>query len=924
MLAGATQGEQKIIEQTAGEVGLAFQMQAQPGCHTISLDGIWSFKADPLGMGLQSNGLQMFPSLTETITLPGSTDEAGKGIRTQGLSSIRLTRMFEYKGPAWYEKKVFIPEDWAGKEISLFLERVHWETKLWVNGAYVGREESLSVPHIYTLGKFLKPGEVNTIRLRVNNDLIYNIEYSHAISAETQTNWNGIIGKIELRATAKVYISDVQVYPDIKGKKARLEVTFNNSDKLSLKGDLEIMGKTADNLFDIPKKKIPVTGNDSLIFMEIDLPLGDQIRTWDEFDPNLYLLNLSLNVKADKEYYFDTKQVKFGMREVGVKGTRFTMNGREIFIRGTVNSAEFPLTGYPVMDESGWLHILKTCKDYGLNCVRFHSWCPPEAAFKVADSLGIYLQIENSDWRFTVGEDKAVNDFLRREADRIFKEYGNHPSFVFFCEGNELCGSGVKEFLSESVTHWKRDPRHLYTGSAAYPYVPENQYNVLYGARPHRWKEGLKSRFNVAPLNTLYDYSEYVKKYPIPMITHEIGQWCVYPNYDEIKKYTGVLKPYNYQIFRESLRDHHMLDLAEEFTRASGKFHLIQKKEEFESYYRTPGMAGYHLLQLNDFPGQGTSPVGVVDVFWDPKPYVTADEFKSMVSPCLPLLLTSSFVWTNDAIFTGEARIANFGKSDIKKAVLKWTLKYPDGKIYAQGKLPAKDIPIGSPHSLGKIKISLKGIKKAEQMKLIFDISGTSYRNQWDIWVYPSVLPEVNVPSEIKIVNSWNTEVKEYLKQGGKVLLLADTADVRTTVSSCFSGISWNAVWSGMPPELLGILCNPSHPLYAYFPTEFHSNWQWWDLVIPSKLMNLDHTPSTYRPLLQMIPDWNKNNKLGLVAEAKVGKGELLICTIDLLRNMDKRPVARQFLYSLKKYVSSPDFHPEEELSEQAVDVLFN
>ena len=873
-------------------VGLAFQMQAQPGCHTISLDGIWSFKADPLGMGLQSNGLQMFPSLTETITLPGSTDEAGKGIRTQGLSSIRLTRMFEYKGPAWYEKKVFIPEDWAGKEISLFLERVHWETKLWVDGAYVGREESLSVPHIYTLGKFLKPGEVNTIRLRVNNDLIYNIEYSHAISAETQTNWNGIIGKIELRATDKVYISDVQVYPDIKGKKARLEVTFNNSDKLSLKGDLEIMGKTADNLFDIPKKKIPVTGNDSLIFMEIDLPLGDQIRTW-----NLYLLNLSLNVKADKESYFDTKQVKFGMREVGVKGTRFTMNGREIFIRGTVNSAEFPLTGYPVMDESGWLHILKTCKDYGLNCVRFHSWCPPEAAFKVADSLGIYLQIENSDWWFTVGEDKTVNDFLRREADRIFKEYGNHPSFVFFCEGNELCGSGVKEFLSESVTHWKRDPRHLYTGSAAYPYVPENQYNVLYGARPHKWKEGLKSRFNVAPLNTLYDYSEYVKKY------------------------TGVLKPYNYQIFRESLRDHHMLDLAEEFTRASGKFHLIQKKEEFESYYRTPGMAGYHLLQLNDFPGQGTSPVGVVDVFWDPKPYVTADEFKSMVSPCLPLLLTSSFVWTNDSIFTGEARIANFGKSDIKKAVLKWTLKYPDGKVYAQGKLPAKDIPIGSPHSLGKIKISLKGIKKAEQMKLIFDISGTSYRNQWNIWVYPSVLPEVNVLSE---VNSWNAEVKEYLKQGGKVLLLADTADVRTTVSSCFSGISWNAVWSGMPPELLGILCNPSHPLYAYFPTEFHSNWQWWDLVIPSKLMNLDHTPSTYRPLLQMIPDWNKNNKLGLVAEAKVGKGELLICTIDLLRNMDKRPVARQFLYSLKKYVSSPDFHPEEELSEQAVDVLFN
>ncbi|MGN0232732.1 MAG: sugar-binding domain-containing protein [Muribaculaceae bacterium] len=897
-------------------------VKSQPGCSVLPLDGIWSFKSDPLGMGLQSNGLQMFPSMSETITLPGTTDEAAKGMRTQGLSSIRLTRTFEYKGPAWYEKKVFIPEDWEEKEVTLFLERAHIESKLWVNGSYVGLNESLSVPHEFVIGKYLRPGQLNTIRLRITNDL-YNFEYTHALSAETQTNWNGVIGKIELRATDKVYISDVQVYPDLKQKNAHLIVTVSNSKKEQLNGKLTIDGRVIDCQYNIPTTSIEVTGSDSLMVLNFDLPLGSKIFTWDEYAPNLYNINLSLDVEAAGKRYSDVRNLDFGMREVTVNGKHFAINGRDIFIRGTVNSAEFPLTGHPVMDEEGWMHILGTCKEYGLNCMRFHSWCPPEAAFRVADRLGLYLQVENSDWRFTVGVNKAVDDYLTRDADRILRTYGNHPSFVFFCEGNELCGKGVTDYLSKAVARWRADKRHLYTGSAAYPYVPENQYNVLYGARPHRWKEGLKSRFNVSPLNTLYDYSEYVEKYPIPMITHEIGQWCVYPNYDEIKKYTGVLKPYNYEIFRESLRDHHMLDMAPMFTLASGKFHLIQKKEEFESYYRTPNMAGYHLLQLNDFPGQGTSPVGVVDAFWDPKPYVTADEFKQLVSPCMPLLLTSSFVWTNDSVFTGKVSVANFTQSALRKAVLKWTLRRSNGTVYAQGKLPAKDIAIGSPHSVGSISIPLNRVKDADQMKLDIEIAGTPYKNNWSIWVYPSRLPQVDVPSEVRIAYKWDDELKAYLKRGGKAVLLADTADVKATVSSCFSGISWNAVWSGMPPELLGILCNPEHPIYAYFPTEFHSNWQWWDLVIPSKLMNLDHTPSTFRPLLQMIPDWNKNNKLGLVVEAKVGEGELLICTIDLVNNMERRPVARQFRYSLEKYVSSPDFNPSQKLAEKDIDLMF-
>jgi hypothetical protein len=890
----------------------------------IPLEGIWKFKLDPVFTGISSNGVQMMPQLPEEITLPGSTDQAGKGIKTQDMTSLRLTRLFEYKGAAWYEKEIFIPSAWKDKEIRLFLERAHWETSVWVNGHPAGKQESLSAPHVYDVSALVQPGKKNVIRIRVDNSLIYNIEYSHAVSAETQTNWNGIIGRMELQAFDKIHIEDVQVYPQLKQKHARFQITIRNQSKTPVKGTLDFSGSTTNTNKpqSVPPHSVDFSGNDSLLVVSTDLPLGTSIQTWDEFNPTLYQVTVSMNAKQDGTKNEDARLISFGMRELSTEGTRFTVNGHQTIIRGTVNSCEFPLTGYPHMDLAQWERIFKTCKDYGLNLMRFHSWCPPEAAFTAADKLGIYLQVENSDWRFTIGKDSSVNRFLTEEADRILKTYGNHPSFFMLCEGNELVGPSVNNFLTGLVKQWKNDPRHLYTGASAYPIVPENQYNVFYGARPQRWKEGLKGRFNVQSLNTLYDYSEYVNRFRVPMITHEVGQWCVYPDYHQIPKYSGVLKPYNYELFRESLREHNMIDLAEKFTMASGKFQVIMKKEEIESYLRTSGFGGYHLLQLNDFPGQGTAPVGVVDIFWDPKPYVTAGEFSSYNAARVPLLRTGSFTWTSDQTFTASVQFANFGPGPLVNALVNWSLTYEDGSIYQQGSFKKASIPLGSPVPLGDVAIALNKIQKASRFFFTVKVTGTSYSNQWSIWVYPKTLPQVSLKN-ILVSNDWNDEVKSYLQKGGNVLLLADTATINSDADPVFSGISWNTVWSGMPPNLLGILCDPKHPALKYFPTEFHSNWQWWDVVRHSKPMVLDHTPATFRPLVQMVPDWNSNKKIGLLIEAKVGKGKLLLSAMDLRNNLEQRPVASQLLYSLERYVGSDDFTPEEELSVDMIDAFF-
>jgi Glycosyl hydrolases family 2, sugar binding domain len=890
----------------------------------IPLAGIWKFKLDPFFTGINSNGVQLMPQLPETIILPGSTDEGGKGYKTQDMTSLRLTRVFEYKGPAWYEKEIFIPADWRNKDVRLFLERAHWQTSVWVNDRPAGSRESLSTPHVYDLSALVIPGKKNSIRIRVDNNMIYDIGYSHAMSAETQTNWNGIIGRIELQAFSSLRVEEIQAYPQVESHLAKLHITVLNKWHRPVKGIVRLACKainTEDHQM-IDPIEVPFAGGDSLIFVNTEMALGKDPREWDEFNPCLYELTATLQTDNNEEENSDATVITFGLRTIKTGGTRFVINGRPSFIRGTVNSAEFPLTGYPAMDMNAWMRIFQTCREYGLNAMRFHSWCPPEAAFAAADKIGIYLQVENSDWRFTVGKDSAVNAFLTQEADRILKVYGNHPSFMMFCEGNELVGPRVNDFLSSLINRWKDDPRHLYTGSSGYPVVPENQFNDFYGARPQRWKEGLAGRFNAWPLNTNYDYADYVARFQVPMITHEIGQWCVYPDYTQLSKYNGVLKPFNYEIFRESLREHHMIGMAARFTEASGRFQVILKKEEIESYLRTPGLGGYHLLQLNDFPGQGTAPVGVVDVFWDPKSYTTAAEFRQFQGDRVLLLKTGSFTWTNDQSFTGDIAFANFGAAAIRNAGIRWSLKYPDGRSYAQGKFSKKLIPLGSPVSLDKLNIGLNRISEATMLTLTVELEGSSCYNQWHIWVYPKQLPAIDMKG-VLVAGAWNNEVKDYLVKGGNVLLLADTSSIDSNADPVFSGISWNTVWSGMPPNLLGILCDTAHPAFHFFPTAFHSDWQWWDIVRHSKPMVMDDAPPSFLPLVQMIPDWNNNRKTGLLAEAKVGKGKLLWTSIDLKNNMAERPVARQMLYSLEKYINSADFTPTGEMPVEEISRFF-
>lgn len=893
---------------------------------TISLKGKWHVKIDSLDKGIKEKWFNQ--QSDQTIQLPGTLDDAAIGKKTT-LSAdeigkevlLKLTRKHSYIGPAWYTRELTIPENWKDKNVQLFLERVIWNTQVWIDGKKAGSDESLSVPHRFDLSSLLQPGK-HLIAIRIDNRKQYDVSYkdmAHAYTDGTQIIWNGVIGKMQLIAKDQLRIGTVQTYPQFQEKSVTVKTSLQNNTKKQARRVLSI------EVFDPNRKvvssqrlnvNIPVGASKQ----EVKIDLGKSALLWDEFNTNLYTVKVQLT--AVRRAAPDVVKTTFGLREIVSRDNHILVNNNPVFLRGTLECNIFPLTGHPPMDKKGWLKVFESAKAYGLNHLRFHSWCPPEAAFQVADSLGFYLQVELPLWSLVVGKDQNTNRFLQEEAERISKEYGNHPSFCLWSNGNEL--QGDFNWMSDLVKKLKvLDGRHLYTTTTftfeknhgVWP-EPDDEFFITQYTKKG-WVRG-QGIFNSFPPNFSTDYIKAVEGMSVPLITHEIGQYSVYPNLEEIKKYTGVLDPLNFKAIRNNLQRKGLLQLASSFTLASGKFAANLYKEEIERAMKTKGISGYQLLDLHDFPGQGTALVGVLDVFWESKGLVTAEEHRMYASPVVPLIRFDKATYVNTENFEAEAEVANFSGKELPNVTPVWTVKDDQGNTVFKGELKNQEIPTGNGIHLGKFRFSLQTLTKAMQLTMELQLKGTSHKNRWNIWVYPSKL---NVQEKSVVFTTSLKEAMKYLNQGKDVLLNPDTLAL-AGVEGRFAPVFWSPVHFPDQPGTMGILVDPEHPAFANFPTEFYSNWQWWDLITSSKTMVIDALPANIKPVLRIIDNFYKNRKMANIIEARVGKGKLMLVSFDLQHHLDKRPAARQLRYSLQQYMVSKDFSPSVELSEKQLTSL--
>ena len=910
----------------------------------IPLEGNWGLQLDTAGAGIAPDWLTK--SCTDSLFLPGTTDMGKKGTYNTDMTlTTSLSREYVFEGKALYTKQVRIPEEWDGTSVRLVMERTK-PTTIWIDGKEVGANNDISTAQQYDLSSYLSPG-THTVAILVDNgkqavpEKVYGS--SHAYSASTQTNWNGIIGDFYLESVPLCGIDDIQLYPDVAKKVVTARVTLRNPDKGAGKGILSFYAEAwnTDKQHKTPVQTIEVDWTKPE--QEFELALGDKALLWSEFTPALYRFSVSL--KTDR--FVDTEQATFGLRDFKTKGHQFTMNGKTTFLRGKHDACVFPLIAHTAMDVETWRHYFQVAKQYGINHYRFHSWCPPEACFEAADIEGIYLQPELPIWGNIDIDDTELCDYLLKEGRNLHRAYSNHASFVMFGLGNEMSGEEGLAMLIQ--TFKKEDNRHIYSsGSNNYLGFKGKQANEDYFTTCRVGREGDKqfntharASFSFADaydggyLNHTYpnsemDFSSANVLCDVPIISHETGQFQVYPNYEEIKKYTGVLKPRTFEIFKKRLEEAGMINLAYDFMMASGKWSALLYRADIEMNLRTPEWGGFQLLDLQDYPGQGSAYVGILDAFMESKGLIAPEEWRHFCSEVVPLFCTEKFCWTNDEALTGEVEIANYSESDLNSKQLSWTLTDSKQQVLDKGVLPLQ-VKQGELAKVGTLKPAIASVRKAEKVTLALSIDGTPYRNDYSLWIYPAADKEVAPSEDICVTDDLDAHLK-YLTEGGKVLWFPSKDKHKDqTVGGLFQTDYWNYrmfrticenLDRPVSPGTLGILTDPGHPALADFPTEFHTNWQWFPIIKQSYPMVLDRLSDDYRPIVQVIDNVERNHKLGLLFEFKVGNGKLLVCMSDLKAVQDC-PEARQFYRSILEYMESPAFAPSYSLSAKDLQDLF-
>ena len=902
--------------------GIAASALAIPafGDGAQSLAGEWRFATDPQDVGNSVNWAGL--TFENSLQLPGTTDEAGIGELQSdtGKDLGILVRKHNYLGVAWFGRDIEIPAESAGLDWQLTLERVIWQSRVFVDGKEIGDpQDSLCTPHVHRLGK-LTPSKHQLV-IRVDNRMIHPIgNKNHSYGEQTQSRWNGIVGNIILAPVSS--ITSLRVFTHALDK-AEIEVGLGGStDDLQLRASFldPADGRQIATCTPVPASamvKLPVIPDST-------------VSAWSEFSPKTYLARVEL-LRDGK--VLNVRESPFGFRTAAHVGNQLLINGKPAFMRGNLDCIHFPTTGYPSTHKADWIAIFRKYREHNLNLVRFHSWCPPEAAFEAADELGIYIHAEGPIWidgwmtspnsrpeMDTEGypkglgkNDRSIDTFAMAEYRRILDTYGNHPSFVFFCFGNEL---GPSDF---SVTgRWvgelkKHDPRHLYAASTARTITGNCDFNATHsipGVGPCRQHY---------QFGTNWDYEDKYSRAPVPIMAHEIGQWPVYPDWKLCEKFTGTLRNTRLEKMRDQAMANGVFHDQPVFTRASGSLNQRLYKDEVESFLRTPSCRGFQLLSLQDFQGQGEAYVGWFDCFWHSKGTTAPEDFRGYCAPVVALAKLSSYVFTDGDTLACELLVRNDGPADLNNSKLTARVIDEMGATLAASTFTFC-ANIGEVVTIGKSGIPLTA-PRARRLTLVLDLEGKAEANTYPLWVYPKHLTETT-DTDALVTHEFGPDTEAALASGKSVLLIANNlGDEHTKHCAAWMPLYWSVpFFPGQSIETLGLVVRNEHPAFADFPTGHFNDWQWHRLCSGARGFDLTgKVPESFKPIAQPVTDFHLNRKLGSIFECKVGKGKLLVCGYNISANL---PEAKQLRHSLLRYVCSKKFQPNQELDVGTLHVL--
>ena len=939
---------------------------------------------------------------TGQMDLPGTLDENGIGHRDVGANqwhpdavlgnaageidtdapiATRFTRRHTYEGEARISRKITVP-DYGTDRLFVLAERAR-ALRLLVDGeaCSVFRQGTLSTPYIFELTG-AAPGEHEFTFLSDNSypgmpkAAIY---YSSAATDETQTNWNGILGECSMYTRPQNFIDSLRVYPRAVKKEEKnkaggyvLDVCVElapgakkvyKDAKIILQSEALAAGELEDTqtlteIISYSGEGLAEAGTDkeeNPKTMEIwfrDLPLRENVKLWDEDEGNLYEMAVTLDngmSAEDKGGSTAECRTRFGIRSFGDNGSgRLALNGRAIFLRGEANCAEYPETGHPPMTIPEWKEMLLKYRSYGINFVRFHSHCEPEAAFAAADELGMLLQPELSHWdpKDAFGTEESYR-YYRAELVDLLKTYANHPSFVMLTLGNELQAQDEgRERMRELVRTAKRmDPTRLYANGSNAFYGeegcdPESDFYTSQSCKDVVIRgtfSGMRGYLNenYPSADRTYDeaMAEIRKEYQKPVFSFEVGQFEVLPDFEELESFHGISDPVNLKLIKKRVEERGLLPTWEKYVEATGELSRLAYREEIEAAMRTRELSGISLLGLQDFPGQGTALVGMMNSHLEPKPYDFArpERFREFFQECRILVKLPHYTYEAGERLIAEVEAANFGKRNIE-GVFCWTLagkkSVSENGNCEPAEIKSKNTVIatgedteiticrpGSYTEVGSLDIPLDFVEKNTALTLKVRIGDSI--SAYPIWVYRKTTPVC--PENVYETRAFDVKTREILQNGGRVYLSpdADKESLPNSIKTQFTTDFWSVGTFADQEGGMGQLIDTEHPIFKEFPTDFHTDWQWWIMatkravILPHPMKTIITEMDSYaflRPMAQMI-------------EFRCLKGKVLLSTMELHKSQ-QYPEVRALQASIYTYLSGENFEPAEEITEEELSML--
>lgn len=848
----------------------------------IDLSGQWQVKLDA---EKQETMPQAYP---ETMMLPGTTSAAGLGMPNPAKERGCLTDAYRFEGAVWF-MRTFTAGDWTGEQTMLTLERTR-KTTVYLDGRPIGHQESLCTPHRY----FLPPvhaGE-HTLVIRVDNT-DYPTRGGHLTSPDTQSNWNGITGEISL-TVAHTLLTDLTVRPDLRRGCLRVHGHIIGAPDgvagIVLPGQMEHL---------LPYRRGVLDG---------ECPLKGNEAFWDEAHPEIHTISIDLDG--------DVYETTFGLRDVRTVGRRLLINGRETFLRGKVDNLLYPKTGYTPTDVASWMTILGIAKEYGINHYRYHTACPPDAAFTAADLLGVYMAPELPFWGTVAeegeeGYDERERDFLFQEGFRILREYGHHPSFLWLSLGNELWGS--KDVLNRMMRAYREaDDTKLYSsGANNYQFVPDvlDEENVFVGVRLGRERlirgsyamcdapQGIVQ--TTAPESVSnYDasivpetlgqsgeagkvqiqYGTGVKEVDaqsadalipdVPVISHEVGQYVFYPDFSEISRYTGPLKPRNIEAMRENLERAGLYGEHEAFFRQTGHLAVECYKREIETLLRSREVSGFQLLDLQDYTGQGTALVGVLNAMMENKGLISAEEWREFCAGTVVLGEFASFTGMMGEDIRFDVQISECDPEK-QHTCIRCTLMDGERELYAcdvtpgarQGRLTdAVSVTFPAECYRDAMQERITGLTVVLTLE-----DGT--RNHYPIWLIPPIdirITREGIEKDGRMVAFVSAEEK-----ADGAAIVVPSAEGQLPAEYCtdfwcypmFRSIS-ESMGKPVPVGTMGLSIDTASPLLKRFAQEDYTTPAWYAILQTAHVQRL---PADVHPAVQMIDNTERCARLGIL-----------------------------------------------------------